>query len=56
MNYGYQNEKDFVELFNNKYLNELDKKSQEFLRELFDNNISNDEIIKSWKKSSGSKG
>ena len=49
MNYGYQNEKDFVELFNNKYLNELDKNSQEFLRELFDNNISNDEKIKSWK-------
>ena len=24
MNYGYQNELDFVELFNNKYIYELD--------------------------------
>ncbi len=27
MNYGIQNEYDFVELFNNKYLNELNRNS-----------------------------
>ena len=37
MNYGYQNEYDFVELFNEKYIDELDLNSQ------------NDEKIKSWK-------
>lgn len=30
MNYGYQNEYDFVELFNNKYLYELDENTQFF--------------------------
>lgn len=35
MNYGYQNEYDFVELFNNKYLYELDENTQFFLKELF---------------------
>ena len=30
MNYGYQNEYDFVHLFNNKYLYELDSNSQFF--------------------------
>ena len=30
LNYGYQNEYDFVELFNNKYLYELDENSQSF--------------------------
>ena len=49
MNYGYQNEIDFVELFNNKYLYELDKKSQNFLKELFEDTIDEDERIKSWK-------
>lgn len=52
MNYGYQNERDFVELFNNKYLIELDINSQDFFKELFDNNIGNDEKIKSWKNKS----
>lgn len=49
MNYGYQNEYDFVELFNDKYLNELDLNSQKFLKELFENNIESDEKIRSWK-------
>ena len=34
-NYGFQNERDFIELFNNKYLYELDDNSQKFLKELF---------------------
>lgn len=49
MNYGYQNELDFVELFNNKYLFELDNNSQKFLKELFGDAISEEERIKSWK-------
>nr|MBP3259376.1 hypothetical protein [Bacilli bacterium] len=52
MNYGYQNEKDFVTLFNDKYLYELDNNSQLFLVELFGNNINNEEKIKSWKNNS----
>lgn len=35
MNYGYQNEYDFVGLFNNKYFYELDNNSQRFLSDLF---------------------
>ena len=49
MNYGYQNETDFVELFNNKYLYELDDNSQKFLKELFGEIIDNEEKLKSWK-------
>ena len=30
MNYGYQNEYDFVELFNNKYFSKLDENSKNF--------------------------
>ena len=41
MNYGYQNEYDFVELFNNKYLFELNSNSQEFLKDLFGDVIVN---------------
>jgi hypothetical protein len=48
-NYGYQNEYDFVELFNNKFLNELDCNSQKFLKELFGEILGNDEALKSWK-------
>lgn len=48
-NYGFQNEYDFVELFNNKYLYELDDNSQKFLKELFKDVIDNKEVIKSWK-------
>ena len=49
MNYGYQNEYDFVELFNNKYLYQLDTNSQNFLKDLFDAGIDNDEMIIAWK-------
>ena len=49
MNNGYQNEYDFVKLFNNKYLNELDQNSIQFLYELFGKKIKNDEPIISWK-------
>ena len=49
MNYGYQNEYDFVELFDKKYINELDPKSQQFLKELFGDVINNKEQIRSWK-------
>ena len=49
MNYGYQNEKDFVILFNDKYLYELDSNSQNFLKELFGDVINCEEKIKSWK-------
>ena len=48
-NIGYQNEYDFVELFNEKYFSELDNNSQCFLRELFGNIIDNNEPIKAWK-------
>ncbi len=49
MNYGYQNENDFVYLFNNKYLKELDKNSQEFLKDIYDGQITSDDPIKCWK-------
>ena len=48
-NYGFQNERDFVGLFNNKFLYELDDNSRCFLKELFGEVIDNDEKIKSWK-------
>lgn len=50
MNNGYQNEIDFVDLFNGKYLYELDNNSQKFLEDLFkEEKINSDETIKSWK-------
>ena len=49
MNYGYQNEFDFVELFNNKNYCQLDDNSQLFLRELFGNIIDDSEKIVCWK-------
>ena len=48
-NYGYQNEFDFVLLFNNKHLYELDNNSRKFMKDLFDDNINSDDIIISWK-------
>lgn len=48
-NKGIQNEYDFVLAFNGKCLKDLDCKSQIFLRELFNDEIDNDEPIKSWK-------
>ena len=47
MNYGYQNEYDFVELFNGKYIYELDDNSQQFLKELFGDIMDDTELIKS---------
>lgn len=49
MNYGYQNEYDFVELFNNKFLDELDFNSKKFIKELFGEIVDNSEPLKSWK-------
>jgi len=49
MNYGYQNEKDFIVLFNDKFFYELDNNSQKFLSKLFGDVIDNDEKIKAWK-------
>lgn len=49
MNNGFQNERDFVELFSNKYLYELDDRSINFLKELFGDVIDDDEIIVCWK-------
>ena len=34
-NYGIQNEYDFIELFNNKCINELDNNSKLFIKDLF---------------------
>lgn len=48
-NYGYQNELDFVNLFNGKYLSELDKNSQNFLKDLFGDEIDEKERIICWK-------
>ena len=49
MNYGYQNEKDFVTLFDKKYLHELDFNSQQFLKDVFKDTIDDTEMIKCWK-------
>lgn len=49
MNKGYQNEYDFVYLFNNKFLHELDDNSISFLRDLFGDVIDDTEPIKCWK-------
>ena len=49
MNYGIQNEYDFVELFNGKYFRELDNNSKLFLRELFKTYIDDDTLVQSWK-------
>lgn len=48
-NYGYQNEYDFVELFHNKHLHELDDNSKKFICELFGDVINDNEPIKCWK-------
>ena len=48
-NYGNQNEYDFVDLFNDKYLHELDCNSQMFLKELFGDVIDDSERIVCWK-------
>ena len=48
-NYGYQNELDFVNLFNEKHLNDLDNNSQDFLIDLFGETIDSTEKIICWK-------
>ena len=48
-NYGYQNELDFVNLFNNKYYYEFDNKTKNFLKQLFGDSIDNEIKFKSWK-------
>lgn len=48
-NNGFKNEKNFVKFFNNKYLSEFDKNTQELLKEIFDNVIDDSMPIISWK-------
>lgn len=48
-NYGYQNENDFVLLFNDKFYLDLDENSQKFLSDLFQENIDTNEKIIAWK-------
>ena len=48
-NYGYQNENDFVLLFDDKFLDELDSNSQNFLKDLFGDVIDSNEKIHAWK-------
>lgn len=55
MNYGYKNEYDFVELFNNKYVYELDNNSQVFLNDLFGEILDDSEPIKAWKNKANQK-
>ena len=54
-NYGYQNEKDFVLLFNEKTISELDNNSKNFLHELFEEKIDEREIIICWKNKTNQK-
>lgn len=49
MNYGYQNEIDFVNYFNEKYFCELNNNSQNFLKDLYGSIIDNDERLICWK-------
>lgn len=48
-NDGIQNEYNFVELFNKKHLVELDNNSQEFLKELFGEDLDKEEEFLCWK-------
>lgn len=48
-NYGIQNEYDFIDLFNDKFLYELDEKSQLFLKDIFEDNIDSEDKIIAWK-------
>lgn len=49
MNNGIQNEHEFVQLFNGRYLDELKEKEVIFLRELFGEIIDENEEIICWK-------
>ena len=53
--YGYQNERDFVLLFNEKVISELDNNSKRFLYELFQEQIDDGEKIICWKNKSNQK-
>ena len=48
MNNGFKNEYDFIELFNNKKIYQLDSNSRNFINDIFDE-INQEEIIKTWK-------
>ena len=48
-NYGFQNEYDFVELFNDKFYKDFGERNQKFLKELFGDIMDNTEKIISWK-------
>ena len=48
-NNGYKNESDFVDFFNGMYYSEFDENTRSFLKELFENNIDNDELIQCWR-------
>lgn len=52
MNYGNQNELDFVELFKDKFFYELDDNSKCFMKDLFGEIIDNTEKILCWKNKS----
>lgn len=54
-NYGYQNEYDFITLFNDKYFYELDEKSRLFLKELFGNSVDLESKIQAWKNKTNQK-
>lgn len=54
-NYGFQNERDFVLLFNEKVISELDNNSQKFLCELFNEEIDEEERIICWKNKTNQK-
>lgn len=55
MKNGYQNEYDFVYLFNDKYIYELDNNSKKFINELFRCKVKEDEKLKSWKNRTNQK-
>ncbi len=49
INNGYQNEYDFVDLFNGKKYSQLDINSQEFLKDLYGGIMDDSQIIRAWK-------
>lgn len=55
INYGIQNEYDFVFLFNNKTYKDLDNNSKEFIKDLYGNIVDSDAIINAWKNNMAQK-
>ena len=49
INYGYQNEKDFVLLFNDQCYLDLDKNSRAFINDLFEEEIDSNVKLIAWK-------